>query len=400
MMLRWISLVPPMIELARVVSRPRAQRPRRRAVVVGVEQRAGPSTSTAVSYEPLARRRPRTASRCSTPRRSPRRVRAGRACARCAAGRSRRRSTTARAAGARAGRRAAALPRTPSIRRSIASFEQHLLLPDERRAALVGERRVRDPPALVLGADEVLDRHLDVVEEHLVELVLAGHLAQRAHVDARRVHRDREHRDALVRAARRGRCARARCPCRRTSRTTTTPSGPVTRYDAAALLGARVESAARSLPAPGSLNSWHQTSSAPRIRGIQRARCSSVPCAISVGPTSVTPAPPEERRRAGARELLVVDRDLRQRRAATAVLDRPVDADPAAGVQRALPVAQHRPRRRASPRPRRPAAGAPPATPAARREQPRRRRRGIGPVRYGRPADQVTVFSCVYSSSP
>ena len=47
---------------------------------------------------------------------------------------------------------------------------QHLFPPDERSAALVGERRVRDPPALVLGADEVLDRDLDVVEEDLVEL--------------------------------------------------------------------------------------------------------------------------------------------------------------------------------------------------------------------------------------
>ena len=50
--------------------------------------------------------------------------------------------------------------------------------------------------------------------------------------------------------------------------------------------------------------------------------------------------PAEERRRAGARELLVVDGDLRQRRAAPAVLDRPVDADPVSRVQRPLPLAQ------------------------------------------------------------
>jgi hypothetical protein len=50
--------------------------------------------------------------------------------------------------------------------------------------------------------------------------------------------------------------------------------------------------------------------------------------------------PPENLRRVHPRELFVVDRDLRQRRAAPAVLDRPVDADPTAGVERALPLPQ------------------------------------------------------------
>ena len=40
---------------------------------------------------------------------------------------------------------------------------------------------------------------------------------------------------------------------------------------------ARVESEARSLPASGSLKSWHHTSSPDSIRGIHRRRCSSVP---------------------------------------------------------------------------------------------------------------------------
>ena len=75
---------------------------------------------------------------------------------------------------------------------------EHLLLPHERGAALVGQRRVRHTPALVLGADEVLDRDLDPVEEDLVELALAGDLAQRTDVDALRRHRDREHRDPAV----------------------------------------------------------------------------------------------------------------------------------------------------------------------------------------------------------
>src|SRR6185436_1674896 len=44
-------------------------------------------------------------------------------------------------------------------------------------------------------------------------------------------------------------------------------------------------------------------------------------------------------RRAGGRQLLVEDRRLRQRRAATAVLGRPVDGRPAAVGEAALPVA-------------------------------------------------------------
>jgi len=39
---------------------------------------------------------------------------------------------------------------------------------------------------------------------------------------------------------------------------------------------ARVESAARSDPAPGSLNSWHQTISPRSVGGTKRSRCWSV----------------------------------------------------------------------------------------------------------------------------
>ena len=41
-----------------------------------------------------------------------------------------------------------------------------------------------------LLAEPVRDRHLDVVEEDLVELGLAGDLAQRPHLDAGRAHVD------------------------------------------------------------------------------------------------------------------------------------------------------------------------------------------------------------------
>src|SRR6185503_8611904 len=49
------------------------------------------------------------------------------------------------------------------------------------------------------------------------------------------------------------------------------------------------------------------------------------------------PGPSEQRRRVDARELLVVDRDLQDRRRAPAVLDRPVDPDPASRVQGPVP---------------------------------------------------------------
>src|SRR5438445_592238 len=56
-----------------------------------------------------------------------------------------------------------------------------------RGAALVGERRGGDRPALVLAADEMVARDEHVLEEDLVELLAPGHLAERAHGDARRL---------------------------------------------------------------------------------------------------------------------------------------------------------------------------------------------------------------------
>src|SRR5206468_11876970 len=67
--------------------------------------------------------------------------------------------------------------------------EQHAV-DDElarRGAALVGERGVGDRPALVLAADEMVARDDHLLEEDLVELLAAGHLAERAHGDARRL---------------------------------------------------------------------------------------------------------------------------------------------------------------------------------------------------------------------
>src|SRR5215211_637364 len=66
-------------------------------------------------------------------------------------------------------------------------------------AAALEVQRHRDlVPAAVLLADEVLLGDAHVVEEDLVEAVLAGHVDQRPHGDARRVHGHDEGGDALM----------------------------------------------------------------------------------------------------------------------------------------------------------------------------------------------------------
>ncbi len=73
-----------------------------------------------------------------------------------------------------------------------------LLLEREAGAALVRERGVGDRPPTVELADEMVCRHEHIVEEHLVELGLAGDLPQRAHLDTRLVEVDHEVGDAAV----------------------------------------------------------------------------------------------------------------------------------------------------------------------------------------------------------
>src|SRR5579884_4110725 len=63
-----------------------------------------------------------------------------------------------------------------------------LLLERERGATLVRERRVRDRPSLVEPADEMVLGNEHVLEEHLVELRVAGDLHERSHLDPWRGH--------------------------------------------------------------------------------------------------------------------------------------------------------------------------------------------------------------------
>jgi hypothetical protein len=65
-------------------------------------------------------------------------------------------------------------------------------------ATLVGQQELGAGPALVLVVDAVLDRHLDVLEPDLVDLVLAAQGDDRSHGHARRLHVDQQERDAFL----------------------------------------------------------------------------------------------------------------------------------------------------------------------------------------------------------
>ena len=215
---------------------------------------------------------------------------------------------------------------------------QHLLPPHEGGAALVGERRAGHAPPAVLGADAVFHRHLDRVEEDLVELALARDLTQRADLHALRRHRDREHGDALVRGRVRVGAHQRDRPVgeRRVRRPHLLPGHDV---DPAPSLGAGRESGE---VAPG-VGLAEQL--APDVVAGEDPRHPPQPLLLGAvnheGRTDEADrGPSEEGRCAGPGQLLVVDRELRERRPAPAVLDGPVDADPPTGVERPLPLAQ------------------------------------------------------------
>ena len=170
---------------------------------------------------------------------------------------------------------------------------------------LVHERGERDPPALADRAEPLRVRDAQVGEVDLVELGVAGELPQRTHLDARRLHVDEEVGQALV-LRRLGIGAGEqqaplgdvglRGPDLLTVDTHSSPSRT-----------ARVLSAARSEPAPGSLNIWHQISSQAKAGRRWRSSCSSVRVGDERGPghadahhvdVEVARAP---RRRAGGR---------------------------------------------------------------------------------------------------
>ncbi|CAM2160807.1 hypothetical protein PT2222_90024 [Paraburkholderia tropica] len=64
--------------------------------------------------------------------------------------------------------------------------------------ALMAEQIFRVSPAAILLADEVLDRHLHVLEEHFVDLMVFVERDDRTHGNARRLHVDQQERNAFL----------------------------------------------------------------------------------------------------------------------------------------------------------------------------------------------------------
>ena len=64
--------------------------------------------------------------------------------------------------------------------------------------SLVAEQILRVGPPAIFLADEIVERHLHVLEEDFVDLVIFVERDDRTHGDARRLHVDQEERDALL----------------------------------------------------------------------------------------------------------------------------------------------------------------------------------------------------------
>ena len=153
------------------------------------------------------------------------RGRAATACASCAAAARAARRTPAPARRRTSGRRAGRARAAVRVQLGEVHLVHDLLLEREVRAPLVGERRVGHRPPVVQPADEVVVGHEHLVEEHLVELGLAGDLHERPDLDA--VGRPCRRRGRRCRGASgaSGRCGPGRSPSGRTARRTSTPSG-------------------------------------------------------------------------------------------------------------------------------------------------------------------------------
>jgi hypothetical protein len=228
----------------------------------------------------------------------------------------------------------------PSLRRKLVQIvEEHfvhdLFLERERRAPFVRERRVRDRPAPVELAHQVVAWHEDLVEEHFVELRLSGDLDQRAHVDPLRLHVDDEVRDAPMPGRLRIRAREADPPpgVARIARPHLLAADQPTVVDRHRPRRQRREIAARVRLAE---------QLAPDLRGGEDPGEPSFLLVVAAvgeegGTGEVDADPVDGLRGASAGVLHVEDRNLHRGSAAPAVLGRPVNADPASGRQLRLP---------------------------------------------------------------
>ena len=182
----------------------------------------------------------------------------------------------------------------------------------------------------------MVPRHEHLVEEHLVELRLSGHLDQRPDVDARRFHVDDEIRDAPMPGGVRVRTGE------------TDPPPRVTRVARPYLLSAEQPAVVHGFGASRQRREVAPRSGlaeqlAPDLLGGEDP--GKPPPALLVRPVreqggsgEVDADPVDRLGGASACVLHVEDRDLDGRGAASSVLGRPVDADPASGRQLRLPL--------------------------------------------------------------
>ena len=131
--------------------------------------------------------------------------------------------------------------------------------PPGRQPPLVGQRGQPGFPAAAHLADHVAGRDPGLLHEHLVERGVAVHLPQRPDLHARLVHRQHEVRDTAVLRRAEVRPGQQQAEVRMMGRGVPhlLPGHHPAAVGAVGVL-ARVVSPARSEPAPGSLNSWHQ----------------------------------------------------------------------------------------------------------------------------------------------
>ena len=142
-----------------------------------------------------------------------------------------------------------------------------------------------DLPTLADRAEPQVVGDPHAVEEDLVERRSAGHLADRAHVDARGVHRHHEGGEARMLAHLRIGAADEQSPGRETRLPELHTFCPVTTHSSPSRT-ARVANPARSEPAPGSEKSWQHSCSVRSSGRTNRSCCSGVPNMAIVGATS------------------------------------------------------------------------------------------------------------------
>ena len=195
-----------------------------------------------------------------------------------------------------AARRPPAAPRSPVEDPSFspgAADRRHAGPPAADALALEGQRRRPRPSSRCSPSRRRASFDTTASEKNTsLNVRAAVHLLERSDLDAGLVHVDDEVRDARGASAGRRRCGRRASRGRPPAAPDVHTFWPLTIHTSPSRT-ARVDSDARSDPAPGSLKSWHHDSSAGRQPvGTHWSCCSSVPCSSTTGPPIIWPRPP------------------------------------------------------------------------------------------------------------